>query len=100
MPADSEEQFAAEVIVTTRAGKKLSARVPHQICRGLANPMSRDELWAKFEDCALRVLSLAQIRPLFEMLERLDGVASIRDLTDAIAVRRDAAAKLERKKVG
>jgi len=100
MPADSEEQFAAEVIVTTRAGRKHSARVPHQICRGLANPMSREELWAKFEDCALRALSPAQIRPLFEMLERLDGAASMRDITDAVAVGRAAAAKLERKKVG
>lgn len=100
MPADSEEQFAAEVIITTRAGKKLSARVPHRICRGLANPMSREELWAKFEDCALRVLAPTQARPLFEMLERLDGVASIRDLTDTIAARPDAARGMERKKVG
>ncbi|MBI1985160.1 MAG: MmgE/PrpD family protein [Rhodospirillales bacterium] len=100
MPADSKEQFAAEVVVTTRAGKKLSARVPHQICRGLANPMSREELWAKFEDCALRALAPAQARPLFEMLERLDGVVSVRDLTDAIAVRRDAFPRMERTKVG
>jgi hypothetical protein len=100
MPADSKEQFAAEVIVTTQAGEKLSARVPNQICRGLANPMSREELWAKFEDCALRALTPAQAWPLFEMLERLDCVVSVRDLTNAIAVRRDEFPKMERTKVG
>jgi 2-methylcitrate dehydratase PrpD len=99
MPADSAEQFAAEVVVTTRAGNKLSARVPHRICRGLANPMSREELWAKFEDCAGRVLVPAAIRPLFEMLENLDQLASLRDLTDAIAVQ-PAARSRERKIVG
>ena len=99
MPAESAEQFAAEVVVTTRAGKRLAARVPHQICRGLANPMSEGELWAKFEDCALRALAPTQARPLFEMLQRLDAVAALADLTAMIAVRRGAP-KLERKKVG
>ncbi len=99
MPADSDQQFAAEVVVTVAGGKRLSARVPHAICRGKSNPMSRDELWAKFEDCAGRVLAPSRARPLFEALERLDGVAHLADLTAMIAVR-PGAAKLKRKKVG
>jgi 2-methylcitrate dehydratase PrpD len=84
MAAESDEQFAAEVIVTTRAGKKLSARVPHRICRGLANPMNHEELWAKFEDCALRALLPAQVRPLFETLQRLESVIDMNALTRLI----------------
>ena len=78
--------YHAEVIVTTRDGKKLSARIDHQIGRGPDNPMSSDELWAKFEDCALKTFPGDRIRPLFEMLENLEEVPSMTDLTDAVAL--------------
>lgn len=86
MPADSDNHFGAEVIVTTRDGARLSARVDHQIGRDASDPMTRDELWAKFEDCAARVLPAAQIAPVFGMLEALETVGSLRDLTDVIAL--------------
>ena len=86
MAADSENQLGAEVIVTTRDGNKLAARIDHQIGRGPANPMSPDELWAKFEDCALKALPGERIRPLFEMLENLEAVRSMTDLTGAVTL--------------
>ena len=86
MAADSENQLGAEVIVTTRDGNKLSARIDHQIGRGPANPMSGDELWRKFRDCAGRALPAERIRPLFEMLENLEAVRSMTDLTDAVTL--------------
>lgn len=86
MAADSENQLGSEVIVTTRDGNKLSARIDHQIGRGPANPMSPDELWAKFEDCASRALPGERIRPLFEMLETLEAVPSMTDLTAAVTL--------------
>jgi len=84
MPAESDNQFGAEVIVTTTSGEKLAVRRDHELGRGIDNPMSRDELWAKFNDCAGRALPSAMILPLFEMLENLDGLASIADLAAAM----------------
>ena len=86
MAADSENQLGAEVIVTTRGGNRLAARIDHHIGRGPANPMSPDELWEKFEDCASRALPGERIRPLFEMLENLEAVPSMTDLTDAVTL--------------
>ena len=81
MGADTENQFCAEVTVTTKDGNKVSVRIDHQLGRGPDNPMSRDELWAKFEDCARRALPEDRILPLFEMLENLDALDSLADLT-------------------
>ena len=91
MPAESDQQFAAEVTVTNKDGKTLAARVDHRIGRGPADPMSRDELRAKFEDCAARALPHGQIAGVFEMLENFDELASIADLTDTIQLRDTAA---------
>ena len=84
MPADSPQQFAAEVIVTAKGGSKLSARQDHQIGRGPANPMSGDELWQKFRDCAGRALPEERIGPLFEMLRQFETLASLAELTAVI----------------
>lgn len=96
MPADSDNQFGAEVIVTTTGGEKVSIRRDHELGRGPARPMSRDELWAKFEDCAKRALPAGKILPVFEMLQSLDDVSDINDLTRAIAPKTEN----EEKKVG
>ena len=84
MAADGDNQFGAEVTVTTRDGGKVSARIDNQLGRGPDNPMSRDELWAKFEDCARRALPEDRILPLFEMLENLEALGSVADLTAAM----------------
>jgi hypothetical protein len=46
--------------------------------------MSRDELWAKFDDCAQRALPADSVLPLFEMLENLEDISSLSDLTTAM----------------
>ncbi|HJO75274.1 MAG TPA: MmgE/PrpD family protein [Rhodospirillales bacterium] len=84
MPAESDNQFGAEVIVTTTGGDKLSVRRDHELGRGPDNPMSRDELWAKFDDCAQRALPADSVLPLFEMLENLEDISSLSDLTTAM----------------
>lgn len=99
MGPESDQQFAAEVVVTTRDGRKLAARDDHKIGRGPADPMSPDELWAKFEDCAGRALPGDRIRPLFETLERFETLESISQLTDAIAIEAGAS-PARRTKVG
>ena len=52
MPDDSPKQFGAEVVVTMKDGRRLSRRIDHLVCRGGDNPMSAEELFEKFEDCA------------------------------------------------
>jgi 2-methylcitrate dehydratase PrpD len=77
MGDDPDKQWGAEVIVTLNDGRKLSRRVDNIVGRGGENPMTREELWEKFSDCAGRILPAAQIGPLFEALETFDDAADI-----------------------
>jgi 2-methylcitrate dehydratase PrpD len=81
MPDDSPEQFGAEVIITMHSGLQLSRRVNSLIGRGGDNPLSTEELWEKFSDCAQRSLDTAQIRPLFDALDALESVKDVRQIT-------------------
>src|SRR6516225_8784190 len=81
MPDDSPKQFGAEIIVTMKDGRRLARRIDHLVCRGGDNPMSSEELFAKFEDCAGRALAHDQIAPLFERLETLETVAELGQVT-------------------
>lgn len=81
MPEDSLEQFGAEVIITLKSGVQLSRRVNSLIGRGGDNPLSTDELWEKFSDCAQRSMDAARIRPLFDALDALESVKDIRQIT-------------------
>jgi 2-methylcitrate dehydratase PrpD len=81
MPDDSPKQFGAEVVVTMRDGRRLSRRIDHLVGRGGDNPMSPEELFEKFEDCAHRALAHDQIAPLFERLETLETVADLGQVT-------------------
>ena len=81
MPEDSPQQFGAEVVVTMEDGRRLSRRVDHLVGRGGDNPLSADELFEKFEDCARLALAHDQIAPLFERLETLETVADLGQVT-------------------
>ena len=87
MADDAIEQFGAEVRVTLNDGRVVSRRVDGQVGRGGDNPLSSDELWKKFDDCARRVLPKGDVLPLFERLESLEKVADIRQLTRMMALR-------------
>jgi len=84
MGAETDNQFGAEVTVTRHSGETVSSRIGHQLGRGPANPMTKDELWAKFEDCAGRVLSQEQIVAAFDLLENFEALPAIADLTAAM----------------
>lgn len=81
MPDDSPEQFGAEVIVTLKSGQTLARRVNSLIGRGGDNPLSAEELWDKFSDCAQRSLDRKVIRPLFDALQALENVPDMRQIT-------------------
>ena len=87
MADDADAQFGAEVRVTLDDGRVLSRRIDDMAGRGGDNPMSTDELWEKFNDCARRALPKQDILPLFERLETLEKIADVRDLTRLLATR-------------
>jgi 2-methylcitrate dehydratase PrpD len=87
MPEDAAEQWGAEVIVTMNDGRRLSRRVDNLVGRGGDHPMTSDELWEKFDDCAQRALPNEQIAPLFERLETLESVSDINQLTRLLQTR-------------
>jgi 2-methylcitrate dehydratase PrpD len=92
MPDASPLQWGAEVVVTTRDGQRLASRLDDFERRGPGGaPMSTEELWAKFEDCAGRALPRRQIAPLFDLLRRIETVGRVSEL-GTLLERREAVA--------
>jgi len=82
MPDTSPLQWGAEVVVTTRDGQRLASRLDDFERRGPGGkPMSTEELWEKFEDCAQRALPRGNIAPLFDLLGNIEALGSIAELT-------------------
>ena len=59
-------------------------RIDHRLGRGPDHPMSRDEMWDKFSDCAGRVLSPDRILGVFEQLNTFCQLSQISAVTEAI----------------
>ena len=85
MPDDSPDQFGAEVIVALKDGRTVSRRINSLVGRGGDYPLTSEELWEKFNDCAERVLPANEIPALFAKLEKLEHVKNIRELTPLLA---------------
>jgi 2-methylcitrate dehydratase PrpD len=88
MTENPAQQWGAEIIVTLKDGRKVSRRVDNMVGRDGDHPMSDEELWDKFDDCARRSLPREQIAPLFERLETLDAVADVHQITQLAQVSR------------
>ncbi len=86
MRDDAEEQWGAEVIVALKDGTSVRRRIENLVGRGGAYPMSSDELWDKFSDCAERSLPREQVAPLFERLETLESATDIAQVTRLLEV--------------
>jgi hypothetical protein len=82
MTPDFVPLHGAEVIVTLKDGTRFSNYNEVDLGRGLSNPLTADELWEKFEDCALRSLEKSAIRPLFDSLQCLENATNLRDITE------------------
>lgn len=82
-PVDSETgmDMAAEVSVMTHDGRVLTGQVASALGRGPADPMTEQEMWAKFSDCASRVLTSDQAAAAFESLNRFEQIERIADVT-------------------
>lgn len=81
MPDNSPLQWGAEVVVTTRDGERFASRLDDFERRGPGGqPMTTDELWEKFADCAKRSLPGRKIEPLSDRLSRIETLGGIADL--------------------
>ncbi len=79
---DECNEFEADVTVLTHGGDQLEANAPHALGRGGGDPMTNDELWTKFSDCAGRSLGPVQVRAAFDALQQLTSCARVSDLMD------------------
>ncbi len=78
---DPTNHFAGEVVVTTRDGRRLKARVDQPLGRTSANPLPHDRLRKKFELCAARVLGQGAIAAAGDAIERIETLADVREIT-------------------
>jgi 2-methylcitrate dehydratase PrpD len=97
MADDAEEQWGAEVRIVLKDGRRLSRSVDNLVGRGGDNPMTSEEMWEKFSDCASRSLPREQIAPLFERLETLEKASDMAQVMRLLEV--SALHKAQPKKV-
>lgn len=83
-PKGMYEHFQGEIIVTTKDGKRYSARVDQPL-RGPQNSAPPDRLESKFRDCAAKAMVPGSIGKLYDILQSVEKVDDIRNLTDLLA---------------
>jgi len=71
----------AEVHVTLKDGGKRTKRIDNMVGRSGDNAMSRDELYAKFADCASKIIAKSDADAAFDGLMDLENCADIAALT-------------------
>jgi 2-methylcitrate dehydratase PrpD len=85
LPTADNGREPAQVIVNTKDGRSFEAF--NQRARGvLQNPLSDDEMWAKFDDCVAGVMDAgraAEVRACLETFETLDNVGDMMGLFSA-----------------
>ena len=80
-----DNHFGAEVKVTLKGGKILSAKVDQPFGRTSANPLPASLLKEKFENCAARVLPKERVGPLYSAIQGFENLKDVRELTAIIA---------------
>ncbi|MDP2241043.1 MAG: MmgE/PrpD family protein [Burkholderiales bacterium] len=83
-PADNH--FGAEIRVTLRGGKTLSAKVDQPLGRTSANPLPPERLKEKFVNCALRVLPAASLPGLYAAIQDFENLRDVRGLIALMAI--------------
>lgn len=83
-PNGMYEHFQGEVVVTTTAGERFSARVDQPL-RGPTNLTPPDKLEQKFKDCSAKVLVPTAIARVYDALQKFETLSDVRELTDVMA---------------
>jgi len=78
------DKMRSIVEVDLADGRKLVQPSDERYRGSLEKPFTRAELIEKFTDCASVVLSAEKIRRASEMIESVDRLANIRELTAAL----------------
>ena len=78
---DTDDPFDAEVKITLADGTTFSEKVDRPLGRTSDNPIAHEHMKAKFENCAARVLASEAAAAACRMIESLDTLGEIRDLT-------------------
>jgi 2-methylcitrate dehydratase PrpD len=76
-----DKHYGAEVRVTTTDGKEVSGKVDAPAGRTSDNPLSRERLREKFDNCVARALPRSRTGALADMIERLESVADMRSFS-------------------
>ena len=76
---DNNNGAVVEVMLTD--GSVLSEKVERALGRTAQNPIPLDQLRAKFENCASRVLGPKAVRAALHVIDRFEEVASIKEFT-------------------
>ena len=79
-----DKHYGAEVKVTATDGKEVSGKVDEAAGRTSRNPISRERLREKFDNCVARALPRSRAGALAEMIDRLDSVADMRSFSALI----------------
>jgi len=83
---DPSNHFAGQVAITLAGGQSYSASVECAAGRSSRAPLPPELLKTKFENCAGRVLSPEQVARIHVLIQNLEQVQSIRQLTDRMMV--------------
>lgn len=86
---DPADPFDAEVCLQLVDGRSLSAKVDRPLGRTTENPIPAEKIAAKFDDCAGRVLDSATTTAVRQMIESLETLGSVGDLTTLLALTGD-----------
>jgi len=82
-PADNH--FGAEVKITLRGGRVLSAKVDQPFGRTSENPLPDGLLKGKFENCAAIALSPQAVSRAYDMIQNFENLKDVRELTAILA---------------
>lgn len=82
-PAQFSEDFpfGAEVKITLANGQQVCAKVDRPLGRTSGNAIAPEQMQAKFEDCARRVLASDAVAAAYRMMAAFEDVDSVRRLT-------------------
>lgn len=83
---EESNEMAADITVLTKDGRTLTSHARHQLGRGGKDPLSMEELFEKYADCAGRLLSDAQVQTSFTALRQLEDCANVVELTKILEV--------------
>ena len=79
-PKYEGDPFNARVVVVLADGSTLAASVEYPLGRTSANPIAPADLAAKFDNCALRVLTPQAARAVSSAIDSLDQLPRVSDL--------------------